>query len=225
MAPHELLVHAAGHLREVACPSLLQQEREEVDLEEQVAELVEELLVVAGERGVRDLVRLLDRVRDDRRRGLLAIPGALAAQALRQLPAELEEGLVQRGPPRQPVVVGAGVVGVVVEVVAGGVARLVRDLALEVLRHLREPRRPGRLLLLRSEVRLDLRLDLGEGLGVGGLDRAERLDDVVAVDALHRLRDLVRLERERGLVERRDRLLAGAARAAVGDAELAALGR
>ena len=35
--------------------------------------------------GVRDLVRLLDRVRDDRPRGLLAVPGAVAAQAPRQL--------------------------------------------------------------------------------------------------------------------------------------------
>ena len=115
MSPHELLVHAACHLRQVAGPSLLEQQREEVDLEEQVAELVEQLLVVAGERGVRDLVRLLDRVRDDRRRGLLPIPRALAAQPLGQL-LQLEEGLRQ-GPPRQPVVVGAGVV--VVAVVAG----------------------------------------------------------------------------------------------------------
>ena len=81
---HELRVDAAGHLRQVARASLLEQEREEVDLEEEVAELVEQLLVVAGERRVRDLVGLLDRVRDDRRRGLLAVPGAVAAQALRQ---------------------------------------------------------------------------------------------------------------------------------------------
>src|SRR4051812_30123223 len=105
------------------------------------------------------------------------------------------------------------------------VARLVLDLALEVLRHLREPGLPRRLLLLRGEIPLDLRLDLLEGLGVRGLDRAEGLDDVVAVDALHRLRDLVRLERERGLVERGHRLLTGTARTSVRDAKFAALGR
>ena len=127
MPAHELLVDAAGHLRQVAGSSLLEQEREEVDLEQEVAELVEQLLVVAGERRVRDLVGLLDRVRDDRRRGLLAVPGALAAQPLRQA-LQLEEGLVWKRrrqsrragevPPSaaapQPVVVGAGVVGVVV---------------------------------------------------------------------------------------------------------------
>jgi len=94
MPAHELLVDATGHLRQVAGSSLLEQECEEVDLEEEVAQLVEQLLVVAGERGVRDLVGLLDRVRDDRRRSLLAIPGALAAQPLRQV-LEIEEGLVK----------------------------------------------------------------------------------------------------------------------------------
>jgi hypothetical protein len=84
MPPHELLVHAACHLREVACSSLLEQQREEVDLEEEVAELVEQLLVVARERGVRDLVGLLDRVRDDGLGRLLAIPRAVPAQTLRQ---------------------------------------------------------------------------------------------------------------------------------------------
>ena len=39
--PHELVVDPAGRLLEVAVPLLLEQEREEVDLEEQVAELVE----------------------------------------------------------------------------------------------------------------------------------------------------------------------------------------
>jgi hypothetical protein len=53
-------------------------------LEQQVAELVQELLVVARQRSVRNLVRLLDRVRDDRLRRLLAVPRAVAAQALGQ---------------------------------------------------------------------------------------------------------------------------------------------
>src|SRR5262249_61748847 len=103
------------------------------------------------------------------------------------------------------------------------VARLVRDLALEVLRHLREPALPGHLLLLLREVRLDLRLDFLERLRVGRLDRRDRLDDVPAELAVHRLRDLVRLEGERRLVERRHRGDACAALAAVRDTELAAL--
>ena len=87
---------APRHRLEVACPSLREQEREEVDLEEQVAELVEQLRVVARERRVGDLVGLLDGVRHDRARGLLAVPGAVAAQALGQL-LELEERPVERG--------------------------------------------------------------------------------------------------------------------------------
>jgi hypothetical protein len=90
MSPHELLVHAACHLPQVTSASLLEQEREEVDLEEKVAELVEQLRVVAGERRVRNLVRLLDGVRHDRRSRLLAIPRAVAAQTLRQ-PLQVEE--------------------------------------------------------------------------------------------------------------------------------------
>ncbi len=92
MAAHELLVHAAGDGLEVARAALLEQEREEVDLEEQVAELAAERLVVAAMRGVGDLVGLLDRVRDDRARRLLAIPGALPAKLPGQL-LEVEERL------------------------------------------------------------------------------------------------------------------------------------
>ena len=65
--------------------ALLEQQRQEVDLEEHVAELVEELRVVARVGGVGELVGLLDRVRDDRALVLLAVPGALAAQAAGQL--------------------------------------------------------------------------------------------------------------------------------------------
>ena len=71
-----------------------EEEREEVDLEEEVAELVEELLGRARGGRVRDLVRLLDGVRDDRPSGLLAVPGTVPAKALRQL-LELEERLRQ----------------------------------------------------------------------------------------------------------------------------------
>jgi hypothetical protein len=84
---------ARGRLQ-VALPPLLEEQREEVDLEEQVAELVEQLLVVAGERRVRDLVRLFDRVRDDRPLGLLAVPRAVAAQALGER-LQLDEGLLE----------------------------------------------------------------------------------------------------------------------------------
>ncbi len=77
-------MHTARDLREVAGSPLRQQQREEVDLEEEITELVEQLRVVGGERGVGDLVRLLDGMRDDRLRRLLAIPRALATQPLRQ---------------------------------------------------------------------------------------------------------------------------------------------
>ena len=79
MAPNELLVDRAGDAREISPPLVLQQQREEERLEEEVAELVLELARIAGDRGVRHLVGLFDRVRDDRLRRLLAIPGAVAA--------------------------------------------------------------------------------------------------------------------------------------------------
>jgi hypothetical protein len=85
MPADELVVDAVGHGREVARATLLEQEREEVRLEEEIAELVLELRVVAGERCVGDLVGLFDGMRDDRARRLLAVPGTVAAQALGQL--------------------------------------------------------------------------------------------------------------------------------------------
>jgi hypothetical protein len=94
MPADELLVHRARHGVEVALVLLLEQEREEEDLEEQVAELVVELSRIVGERRVGDLVGLLDRVRDDRTGRLLAVPGTLGAQAPRQLP-ELGERAVR----------------------------------------------------------------------------------------------------------------------------------
>src|SRR5581483_7068770 len=93
-AADELLVDQAGGRRKVALAPLVEEEGEEVDLEEEVAELVEQLLVVTGERGVRDLVGLLDRVRHDRLRRLLAIPRAVAAQPLCQ-PLQVEERLLE----------------------------------------------------------------------------------------------------------------------------------
>ena len=92
VAADELVVNPAGDLLEVPRSALLEQQREEVDLEEEVAELVEQLLVVTGERRVRDLVGLLDGVRHDRARGLLPVPRALATQPLCQL-LEVDERL------------------------------------------------------------------------------------------------------------------------------------
>jgi hypothetical protein len=74
-----------GHLGHVARAALLEQQRQEVDLEENVAELVGELGVVAALGGVGQLVGLLDGVRDDRALVLLAVPRALAPQGPRQL--------------------------------------------------------------------------------------------------------------------------------------------
>jgi hypothetical protein len=62
-----------------------QEQGEEVALEEEIAELVLELRVVAGDRRVGDLVCLLDGVRDDRARRLLAVPRTVAPKTLGQL--------------------------------------------------------------------------------------------------------------------------------------------
>ena len=95
VARDELRVDAARRRLEIARTALLEQQREEVRLEEQVADLVEQLRVVAGKRGVRDLVGLFDGVRDDRAGRLLAVPRALAAQPLGQL-LELDERFRER---------------------------------------------------------------------------------------------------------------------------------
>ena len=71
---------------------LLQQQAEEVDLEEQVAELAVLLARVPAGDGVGELVDLLDRVRDDVGGALLAIPWALLAQDRRD-PAQREQFL------------------------------------------------------------------------------------------------------------------------------------
>ena len=79
MPRDELGVDPPCHLLQVSLALLLEKQREEVDLEEKVAELVEELVGPVAESRVRDLVRLFDRVRHDRADGLLPIPGAVAA--------------------------------------------------------------------------------------------------------------------------------------------------
>jgi len=94
MPHHALRVDAARNVLQVAFAPLGQEQREEVDLEEEVAQLVAQLLVVAALGGVRDLVGLLDRVWDDRPRSLLAVPRTVAPQPLGQL-LELEQRLAQ----------------------------------------------------------------------------------------------------------------------------------
>jgi len=85
MASDELAAAVLGDGSEVARAALLEQQREEVDLEEHVAELVEQLGVVTLGGGVGELVRLLDRVRDDRALVLFTVPRALRTQATREV--------------------------------------------------------------------------------------------------------------------------------------------
>src|SRR5262249_16937566 len=92
MPPDELGVHRACDGLEIALALLLEQQRQEVHLEEQIAELVEELSRLLGRCRVGDLVRLVGRVRDDRPRGLLSVPRAIASEPARQL-LELDERL------------------------------------------------------------------------------------------------------------------------------------
>ena len=79
MAAHELVVDPPRGLLEVTGAALLEEQGKEVDLKEEVAQLVEQLGVVVRECSVRHLVCLLDGVRNDRARGLLAVPGTVAA--------------------------------------------------------------------------------------------------------------------------------------------------
>src|SRR5215213_4562040 len=83
-----------SHRREVPLPALLEQQREEEHLKEDIAQLVDHRLGVVAVGGVRELVGLLDRVRHDRAGVLLTIPRALAAQPPRHLvevPQRFEE--------------------------------------------------------------------------------------------------------------------------------------
>jgi len=115
MASDELLVNQPSRLLEVTAPAFLEEQGEEVDLEEEIAELVEELRVVVRHGGVGDLVCLLDRVRDDRLRRLLPVPGAVAAEAASEL-VELGQRLGEAQPPGMTEVDAGGATAVV----AGG---------------------------------------------------------------------------------------------------------
>jgi hypothetical protein len=92
MSRHEFVVDAPRDRGEIAAALLLEEQGEEVGLEEQVTQLVLELGAIAAECGVLDLVGLFDGVRDDRARGLLAVPGAVAAEPLGQA-LEVEKGV------------------------------------------------------------------------------------------------------------------------------------
>ncbi len=80
VAADQLLGQLLGDLVERTLAALLEQQRQEDDLKENVAELVAQLRVVALGGGVGQLVCLLDGVRDDRALVLLAVPGALPPQ-------------------------------------------------------------------------------------------------------------------------------------------------
>ena len=116
MPADELVVHVPGDVGQVALALLGQELREEVDLEQEVAELVEKLLGRVRDRRVRDLVGLLDGVRDDRPRGLLAVPRTVAAKALGQGLQALEL-VAEPRPTAQPLEV---VVPAVAVAAAGG---------------------------------------------------------------------------------------------------------
>src|SRR5690606_5483234 len=90
MTPHHLFADAARDVREPERPCLLRETRMEDDLEQQVAELVLELCDVAPLDRVRDLVRLLDRIRRDRLERLLEVPRA-AALGVAQRRHDLEQ--------------------------------------------------------------------------------------------------------------------------------------
>ena len=132
VAPDQLLGRVPGDLRKVAGTALLQQERQEMNLEQHVTELVQELGVVAAVCGVGQLVGLLEGVRHDRPLVLLPVPGALDPQT----PGDLIEAQQRRpnllapgtrafaGAHPRPgcplvVVVGVGVVAPDVEVLLG----------------------------------------------------------------------------------------------------------
>ena len=103
MAADQLLPAVLGDLRQVAGAALLHQQREEVHLEEHVAQLVAQLDVVAALRRVGELVGLLERVRDDRALVLLPVPRALVAQAAGEVvEADERVGDVRAGSSPEP---------------------------------------------------------------------------------------------------------------------------
>ena len=88
----QLRVHEPRDVAEISVSTLLEQQRQEVDLEQQVTELVEKLLVVSRECSIRNLVGFFHGVRHDRPRGLLAVPRTVTSQLPGQL-LQIEERL------------------------------------------------------------------------------------------------------------------------------------
>ena len=129
---HELVVDAARNRLEVARSALGEEQREEERLVQQITKLVDELRVVVRHRSIRDLVRLLHRVGDDRAGRLVGVPRALAAQQRGEL-LELAERLLEA----QPVSV-VPAAGDVPGARSPGVLDFVRVLLLEVLEPLRD---------------------------------------------------------------------------------------
>ena len=75
VAADQLLGHLLGDVAQRARSALLEQQREELDLEEDVPELIGELGVIAAVGRIGQLVGLLDGVGHDRALILLAVPG------------------------------------------------------------------------------------------------------------------------------------------------------
>ena len=175
----ELLVNGAGDALEVAVALLLEEQREEVDLEEQVAELVGELGRIVADGGVRDLVRLLDGVRDDRARGLLAVPRAVGRRRrVSSRSSASGASASTRSPDYSPV----GGLGLFAGRRVGRLeARRRTDLALVLLPDLGGPLGDRFRLPLLERAGFGSRSDLGERRDRPGLDRGQRLDQVVAV--------------------------------------------
>src|SRR5690349_23650717 len=96
MTADQLLGHLSRHALQRALVALLEQQREKDHLEEDVAELVAQLLVIAQLRGLCQLVGLLNGVRHDRALVLLTVPGALASQSTGDLVEALERVERQR---------------------------------------------------------------------------------------------------------------------------------
>src|SRR5687767_8122546 len=113
VTPDQLRAHPLGNRGEGAGAALLQEQRQEIHLEENVTQFVLELRVVALRGRVRQLVRLLDRVRDDRALVLLAVPGAFDPQATGDLvePGKRGGGVAAHAQPPGGVAGGAPWVG------------------------------------------------------------------------------------------------------------------
>ncbi len=81
VAADQLRRAGLGDGRQIALAALLEQQREEENLKEDIAQLIDHRLRVVAGGGVGELVGLLDGVRHDRASVLLAVPGAFPAQS------------------------------------------------------------------------------------------------------------------------------------------------